>query len=473
MSSRGYRNTRDWLGFLFEVYPLIELLLVVQQPKGSILDGNASVNQLVDGHLGEKGTLAGALPALLVHFDTLPNAVQDVASIEQAADLGLLPKARRMVLVEKVTQRADVRKDRLIVKVYGRIGAVGVLGRSLADTGEKMFKNILGLLLNALPPTRTRSNRFQPLGTGEAEAIVEISKWFDQPLLGSLMLPEYDRVEGKSTAHHATMFAGWRIGVGLAIDQILGRVLPRTAGSVDGLDARPEQSRLEATAQRVDEGNHNGPALLVTGAGFRVVLEPPGILRIVIAQTEEVGFLQLGKSGEEGGDAAGGVGVDSVQIAVAGVALDDAKHVDHRHVGEAVGRTKVHFRWLHDAQAGDSGRHLSDEGLADEAGIEHLLVEEELHAEGPHFGRETTNVGSQWRALSVGAVLVGVGCPFLLAVAVVSVGIFHDLRHLSSLGGRADIIHGVLVDLFAAGLHGVYSYSGWAFSFASPKISDE
>lgn len=362
-----------------------------------------------------------------------------------------------MILVEEVTQRADVRKDRLIIKIHGGVGAVGVLGRSLADTGEEMFKYILGLLLNALPPTRAGGNSLQPLGTGEAEAVVEVSKWFDQPLLGSLMLPEYDRIEGEGTAHHATVLTGWRIGVGLAIDQILCRVLPRTAGSVDGLDARSEQSRLEATAQRVDEGNHNGPALLVTGAGFRIVLEPSGILRIVIAQTEEVGFLQLGKTGEEGGDAAGGVGVDSVQIAVAGLALDDAKHVDHRHVGEAVGRTKVHFRWLHDAQAGDSGRHLSDEGLADEAGIEHLLVEEELHAESPYFGRETSNVGGQWRALSIGAVVVGVGRSLLLA-GVVSVGIFRDLRHLSSLGGRADIIHGVLIDLFAAGLHVVYVY---------------
>ena len=82
MGSCGDRNTRDWLGFVLEVYPLIELLLVVQQPKGSILNGNASVNQLVDGHLGEEGTLATALPALLMHFDALPYRLQDVAGIE-------------------------------------------------------------------------------------------------------------------------------------------------------------------------------------------------------------------------------------------------------------------------------------------------------------------------------------------------------------------------------------------------------
>ena len=313
-----------------------------------------------------------------------------------------------MILVEEVAQRADVRKDRLIIKVNWGVGAIGVLGRSLADTGEKMLEDVLGLLLNAFPPTRTGSNRLQPLGTGEAKTIVEVSKWFDQPLLGSLMLPEYDRVEGEGPAHHATVVTGWRIGVGLAVDQIFGRIVPRTAGSVDGLDARIEQSRLEATAQRVNKGNHNGPALLVTGARFRIVLEPAGVLRIVLTQTEEVGLLQLGKLGEEGCDAAGGVGVDPVQIAVAGGALDDAKHVDHRHVGEAVGRTKMQFRWLHDTQAGDSGRHLSDEGLADEAGIEYLLVEEKFHTQSPHLGREATNVGGQWSVLSIGAVLVGV-----------------------------------------------------------------
>ena len=426
MNSCGYRTTCSWFSLLFEVYPLIKLLLVVQQPKGSISNGNANVNQLVDSHLGEERTLVATLPALLMHLDALPHAVQDVAGIEQAVDLSSLPKARRMVLVEEVAQRTNVRQDRLIIKVYGSVGAVGILGRSLAHTGEKMFKYILGLLLDALPPTRAGSYRLQPLGTCEAEAIVKISKWFDQPLLGSLMLPEYDDVEGKGTAHHATVLAGWRIGVGLAIDQILGRILSRAARSVDRLDARPEQSRREATAQRVDEGNHNGPALLVTGAGFRVVLEPPGILRIVIAQTEEVGFLQLGKSGEEGGDAAGGVGIDSVQIAVAGVALDDAKHVDHRHIGKTVSRTKMHFRWLHDAQAGDSGRHLSDERFADETGIEHLLVEEKFHCQSPYLRRETSNVGGQWRALSIGAVVAGVGRPFLLAV-VVSVGILRDL----------------------------------------------
>ena len=471
MNSCGYRTTCSWFSLLFEVYPLIKLLLVVQQPKGSISNGNANVNQLVDSHLGEERTLVATLPALLMHLDALPHAVQDVAGIEQAVDLSSLPKARRMVLVEEVAQRTNVRQDRLIIKVYGSVGAVGILGRSLAHTGEKMFKYILGLLLNALPPTRAGSYRLQPLGTCEAEAIVKISKWFDQPLLGSLMLPEYDDVEGKGTAHHATVLTGWRIGVGLAIDQILRRILPRTAGSVDGLDARPEQTRLEATTQRMDEGNHYGPALLVTGAGFRIVLEPTGILRIVLTQTEEVGLLQLGELGEEGGNAAGGVGIDSVQIAVAWSALDEAKHVYHRHVGEAVGRPKMQFRWLHDAKAGDSGRYLSDEGLTNEAGVEHLLVQQKFHTQGPYLGRQTTNVGGKWGALSIGVgVSVGVGRSFLL-LAVVSVGICHGLRHLSSLGGRADVVHGVLVDLFAAGLHGVYWYRIEAVR-ALPKMSD-
>mmetsp|Transcript_15327 Transcript_15327/g.44352 ORF Transcript_15327/g.44352 Transcript_15327/m.44352 type:complete len:240 (-) Transcript_15327:818-1537(-) len=236
--------------------------------------------QLVDGHLGEEGALA-ALLALLVHLDALPHAVQDVAGIEQAVDLSARPEARRVVLVEEVAEGVDIGEDSLVVEVDGGIGTIGILGRSLTYAREEMFEYVLGLVLDALASTGTGGDGLQPLGAGEAKTVVEVGEGLDQALLAAVMLPEYDGVEGECTAHHATMLTGGRIGVGMAIQQVIGGILPGTTGAVDGLNARPEQSGTEPTAKGMDEGRHDRTALLVAGTCLGIVLKPTRIVGIV------------------------------------------------------------------------------------------------------------------------------------------------------------------------------------------------
>jgi len=209
-----------------------------------------------------------------MHLDALPHAVQDVAGIEQAADLSAWPEARGVVLVKEVAEGVGVGEDSLVVEVDWSIGTIGILGGPLANAREEMFEYVLGLLFDALAPTGTGCDGLQPLGAGEAETIVEVGEWFDQALLAAVVLPEDDGVEGKRTAHHAAMLTGGRVGVGMPMQQVISGVLPGTTGAVDGLDARAEQSGTEPPAQGMDQGRHDRTALLFAGACFCIVLKP-------------------------------------------------------------------------------------------------------------------------------------------------------------------------------------------------------